>query len=57
MKVKLLMAINLEGRNYEKGDTPNLKPKDAQALIRGKYAIGVKERAINHTQVETRVID
>ena len=58
MKVKLLLSVNIEGRQYAVGTEADLKPKDAKPLIRGGYAIEVKERAVpTHAQVETRVVD
>jgi len=57
MKVKLLLALNVEGRQYESGVVVDLPAKDAQALVRGRYAEPVKERAVPDTKVETRVAD
>jgi len=57
MKVKLLLALNVEGRQYESGVVVDLPVKDAQALVRGRLAEPVKERAVPDTKVETRVAD
>lgn len=54
MKVKLLIAVNIGGKQYPAGVEADLKPKDAQALIRGRYAIAVKERAVPKVVVEKR---
>lgn len=57
MKVKLLLSVNVEGRQFTVGSEADLKPKEAKALIRGGYAIAVKERAVPNVGVETRVVD
>ena len=54
MKVKFLQPVNLEGKEYRKGDEANLKPNEALAMVRGGYAQVVQERAVHRPEAEVR---
>jgi hypothetical protein len=54
MKVRFTQPVNLEGREYRAGDEANLHPQEALAMVRGKYAVMVQERAVAPPKVEVR---
>jgi len=54
MKVKLLLPLNIEGRQYAAMSEADLDAKEAKALIRGGFAQAVKERAVPQKPVEVR---
>lgn len=57
MKVKLIIPVNIEGRQFDAMTIVDIPVKDARALIRGGFAQEVKEKAIPVKEVETRGVD
>lgn len=54
MKIRLLMAMNLDGKDYRAGDEIQIDARDGQALVRNKYAVAVVERAVQRPSAEIR---
>ena len=54
MKVRFEQPVNVNGKNYRKGDEGQLSVEDAKALARAGFVTIIKERAVVVPQMETR---